>query len=238
MSTVPSAPSLNKHCHRQPKQLPAAAVAAAQDTASAATTTGDNRQERLTGLALDSVVYQHQTVWGAVSRSFKGSVSNLRSPHLSLRVPFTRRASSQGSLFSALLQPLRSKDSQPQTSSAGGARSATQHAPPSSAAVSGGGLTSPLDSQPGSPRQLSSAHFDSSPSLVPGTTQAQLSQQPQQQQQQQQPWTRLAQLHAAGTGLLQATGSSDWGELRNVIRNPAAALSSITARIGNQLQPG
>ncbi|KIZ03963.1 hypothetical protein MNEG_3997 [Monoraphidium neglectum] len=68
---------------------------------------------------------------------------------------------------------------------------------------------------------------------------------PQQQQAPQQPqtqqlpqWSRLAQLQAAGTGLLQATGSGDWSELRNVIRNPGAALSSITTKIGNQLQPG
>lgn len=55
-------------------------------------------------------------------------------------------------------------------------------------------------------------------------------------------WPRLMQLQAAGTGLLQgAAGSGDWADLRNVIRNPAAALSSLssfTAKLGNQLQPG
>lgn len=65
---------------------------------------------------------------------------------------------------------------------------------------------------------------------------------PQQGQPAQQPWARIAQLQAAGGGLLQATaagtGSGDWSELRNVIRNPAAALSSLTTRLGSQLQPG
>ena len=140
-----------------------------------------------------------------------------------------RRPAAQGSLLQSLLQPLRPREpSQSINADAGLAEPA-----------------SPLGSLASSPRQLSTMQFDAPPAVVLAGSigaqqqqqqeqQHQQHQQQQQQQQQQQPvpWSRLAQLQAAGTGLLQATGTSNW------IRNPAAALTSLTSRIGNHLQPG
>ncbi|GBF95583.1 hypothetical protein Rsub_08564 [Raphidocelis subcapitata] len=151
------------------------------------------------------------------------------------------RPGSQASLFQALLQPLRPRDAPAAT---------PPPAPPPAAAIS------PLSgSTASSPRRLSSQpQFDSSPSLVrlesagggpsgsgggsggTAAAAAAAARQPAFPQPQ-----ALAQLHAAGAGLLQAAGSRDWSDLRSVIRNPAAALSSLsslTTRLGSQLQPG
>ena len=50
------------------------------------------------------------------------------------------------------------------------------------------------------------------------------------QPQQQQPYLRPVEGNGSSGG--------EWGDLRSVIRNPAAALSNLTQRLGNQLQPG
>lgn len=76
----------------------------------------------------------------------------------------------------------------------------------------------PQPSQPGSPR-LASARYDSSPSLVNVDSDTVAS---------------AAATTAAGYG---GSSGGEWGDLRSVIRNPAAALSSFRARLGNQFQP-
>ena len=131
------------------------------------------------------------------------------------------RPAAQPSLLQSLLQ-LRPKADAPLVNSAGEGTS---------------GLPSPMESLASSPRELSVAQFDEPTALV-GATEAAVGSSrvvpaaPRQQQQQPAPWPRFAQLQAAGTGLFQTSGTSDW------IRNPAAALSSLTTRIGTHLQPG
>lgn len=160
------------------------------------------------------------------------------------------RPAVQTSLLQSLLNPLRLRDlaatatvSAPDRAVLPAAAAGGPEAPPPSS----NDHISPLGSQVSSPRPLSTAQSMSSPTQQhpggvaprPQPTRAATAAAPPFAALPQQQGAAAAalippQLHAAGSGLLQATGSAEWGKLRNVIRNPATALSSLTTR----LQPG
>lgn len=125
------------------------------------------------------------------------------------------------SLLQSLLQPLRPREPPLQVAALDGA-----------AAVE----ASPSELPSNSSRRLSVTNFDAPPTLMgaslPVAGQQAAAPAPPTQQQRPAPWPRLANLQAAGTGLLEATGTTAW------IQAPAAVLSSLTTRIGTHLQPG